>query len=125
MYQMISKVKTKIQEPCVYALCFNTDCRRMVQVIAYSLEEAIDHALTKLKINDPVMPEMYCYLSLQDFKLNALTSEMIPDAKTNEKNKLMQKIIDNKDLSLIGKKKSWFTVAEIEYMEGEIEQKMK
>lgn len=121
MYKMISKIKTKTQEPCIYALCFNADYRRMVQVIAYSLEEAIDAGLSKLKIADSVMPEMYCFTTLADFRASALVADMIPTKETEQKNELMQQIIADKDFTLMNKKKKLFTLADVEYMKNAID----
>lgn len=121
LQKIVTAIKKRIIKPKVFAI--EMDCGVMAYLhlgTAYSLEEALQEA-RKAILKDPTKRQIeisawnlkkYAFKSIDELVMESTSLELLPGEMTLDKNALMQKIIDEKDVSLFHENLSLFTVPE-------------
>jgi len=131
IFSTTKQLKSRLQQPRVYALTLehpgiglSIHC-----VVAYDLEDAVTKARELLIDQIKMKPE-----EIQQWKLGLFVRKTIPelveqgenvslkeirapiDSGLSEKNKLMKKIVDNKDEKLLRRSKKLLSPEEFQYL---------
>lgn len=130
--KLFNKLKKKIVQPKVYAMTFvgrtsfsiGIDVIYTVMTTAFDYEEALNKSLKRVKklLHDDEVtsvrmqqdPHSWTSMELNDiaYEVSDLTFEKETVEPTSEKNKIIQKIINDSDWDAYEKEKSNFTPAE-------------
>jgi len=127
VYKFVASIKSQFIKPKVYALLVKTGSGSFVSLqAAFSLEEAYGYASVEFKKDNPNW-------NINDSKIEIFTHKDIgvlfsqftevsleETEKEEDRNQLMQRIIDSKDRKLLEKNKSTFSKEELRYLEDKM-----
>jgi len=121
LQKLVSTIKKRIVKPKVYAI--ELDCGVMAYLhlgMAYSLEEALQEASRAL-LKDPTKRQVeisawhlrkYAFKPVDELINEASSLEILPGEVSMDKNQLMQRIVDEKNVDLFHENLSLFSVPE-------------
>lgn len=132
LFKILSDVKRKLVEPKIYALTLMSGGSSYLGLVAaYSLEEALGKA-RRLAVKDhPNLFTEKSMLSLGMHTCESIDSLLgdVMDMKLekqevgDDKNKLMARIIETKDATLLAENRSKFSEPEVAFLEEKIKTK--